>query len=188
MSPEVTETWVHGINNNGVAVGAYLDQAAVCHGFILSQTRFIRLDDPSGTCTDAYNLNPKGSVAVAGSYYTRAGSPRGFMYKNGKFTDVSGPAGSKISMANGINDNGDVVGVYIDAGEVTHGFLLSGGKYTTLDVPGAGFSDAMGINNTSHIVLCWIPSGGGPYNSSIYDGKTFRTINVPDAQGSIATS
>jgi uncharacterized membrane protein len=187
--PGAVETWIHGINNTGVAVGAYLDKAGVCYGFVLDGKQFTKLNDPNGTCTDAYNLNPNGPVAVVGSYYSNAGKPRGFLYQNGEFTDILGPAGATVSMANGINDQGDIVGVYIDANNAVHGFLFSGGIYTTLDVPGAATSDATGINDAGDIVFYWVPNGGGPYNSSTCKGNTFRTINVPGAvNGSVATS
>src|SRR5437588_6091302 len=38
------------------------------------------------------------------------------------------------TLASGINDTGQIVGTYADAGGV-HGFLLSGGSYSTLDAP-----------------------------------------------------
>src|SRR5262245_38579458 len=36
----------------------------------------------------------------------------------------------------GNHDAGQIVGYYNDAGDIAHGFLLSGGSYTTLNVPG----------------------------------------------------
>src|SRR5438128_12524310 len=38
------------------------------------------------------------------------------------------------TLASGINDTGQIVGTYADASGV-HGFLLSGGSYTTLHAP-----------------------------------------------------
>ena len=38
------------------------------------------------------------------------------------------------TLASGMNDTGQIVGTYADASGV-HGFLLSGGSYTTLDDP-----------------------------------------------------
>jgi hypothetical protein len=37
----------------------------------------------------------------------------------------------------GINPAGDIVGVYRDDAGKSHGFLLSGGQFTTIDVPGS---------------------------------------------------
>ena len=51
----------------------------------------------------------------------------------------------------GINSKGDIVGSYTLAGS-THGFLLSDGVVTTIDYPGAVFTDARGINIRGDIV------------------------------------
>jgi len=45
--------------------------------------------------------------------------------------------GAVYTDAHGINNAGDVVGEYTDADWNQHGFLLSGGVSTTIDVPGA---------------------------------------------------
>jgi uncharacterized membrane protein len=182
--PGAAETWVHGINNAGVIVGPYTDKANVCHSFILDGKKLTKLNDPKGKCTQANNLNPNGPIMVVGSYEPTPGVPRGFLYKNGKFTDIPGPTGATFSIANGINDKGDIVGVYIDNNGV-HGFLLSGGRYKTIDVPGSVFTDVMDINNAGHMVMYWV-SPSGVNNTSIYDGKTYKTINVPGAAISYA--
>ena len=49
-----------------------------------------------------------------------------------------------------INDADDVVGSYFDT--KTHGFVLSGGVLTTLDIPGSDFVRALGINDAGDIV------------------------------------
>jgi probable HAF family extracellular repeat protein len=51
----------------------------------------------------------------------------------------------------GINSRGDIVGSYALAGK-THGFLWSDGVLTTIDYPGAVFTDARGINARGDIV------------------------------------
>src|SRR5205814_1689757 len=50
------------------------------------------------------------------------------------FTTIDVP-GSNGTDAYGINDSDQIVGVFNASG--THGFLLSGGVYTAIDVPGA---------------------------------------------------
>jgi len=42
----------------------------------------------------------------------------------------------------------------------THGFLLSDGTYTTIDVPGASQTIANGINNEGYIVGYYIDADG----------------------------
>ena len=64
--------------------------------------------------------------------------------------DVPGSSGTG---ARGINDTGQIVGVFFDASNTQHGFLLSGGSFTTIDVPGSSFTAAAGINDTGQIVL-----------------------------------
>src|SRR5262245_15225148 len=51
----------------------------------------------------------------------------------------------------GINDTGQIVGQYSDLGG-THGFLLSGRTYTTLDASATGDTFAFGMNPTGQIV------------------------------------
>jgi hypothetical protein len=75
---------------------------------------------------------------------------------NLKFTTIDYP-GAAATVVNGINRHGtvgqfvDVVGGYIDI-TGPHGFVLSGGHYTTIDVPNGIDTEAFGINNLSQIV------------------------------------
>ena len=50
-----------------------------------------------------------------------------------------------------IANAGHVVGYYI-ANDKDHGFVLSDGQYTTIDVPGAADTAALGINDAGQIV------------------------------------
>ena len=63
------------------------------------------------------------------------------------FTTFNDPlATSHFTNATGINASGTIVGFYEAAG-VTHGFLLSGGTYTTIDPLGAMSTSAQSIND-----------------------------------------
>jgi len=56
------------------------------------------------------------------------------------------------TQAVGINNAGQIVGSYLDAG-IFHGFLLSGGTFTTIDVAAATHGTrAFGINDAGTIV------------------------------------
>src|SRR5207302_10227774 len=118
-------------------------------------------------------------------YTNISGSPVGFVYKHGQFTDVPGPAGATGSSAVSINMAGDIVGYYLDSAGVAHGYLLRGGTYTTLDVPGALFTVATGINDHGTIVLYWLDAGTF-IESSVYNGQSYTAINVPGAVNSYA--
>src|SRR5213594_4456633 len=51
-----------------------------------------------------------------------------------------------------INRFGDIVGHYIDAAGIDHGYLLHRGSYTKIDFPGADGGHAHGINSGGAIV------------------------------------
>src|SRR5579872_1412976 len=66
---------------------------------------------------------------------------------------------ARSTSAQGINPAGNIVGFYVDAIGMSHGYLLSPGQFTTIDVPGslAGVSGALptvarGINPAGDIV------------------------------------
>jgi len=68
------------------------------------------------------------------------------------YTTIDDPLATANTHANGINDNGQIVGSYTN-NSGGHGFLLSGGTYTTLDDPiFAGGNSAQGINASGQIV------------------------------------
>jgi uncharacterized membrane protein len=180
-----------GISNAGVIVGNYGDVGGEYgYGYILDGKKLTKIIDPKGWAggTTVQGINPDGAVSVVGEYQTSRkvgqGKIVGFLYKDGKYTDIPGPSGTELVGALGINDSGAVVGYYEDTAGV-HGYLLQGNKYTTLDVPGAVATFATGINKTGKIVLFWIDSSGNA-ESSLYDGKTYTTINVPGVPNSLA--
>jgi hypothetical protein len=53
--------------------------------------------------------------------------------ENGRFE----APGSIFTIMNGINAQGDMLGLYINNKGNGHGFLLSKGAFTSIDVPGA---------------------------------------------------
>ena len=90
--------------------------------------------------------------------------------------------GSTYTRPSGINNGGQIVGVYSDSANGVHGFLRSadGATYTTIDVPGAlpGTTYANGINNLGQIVGSYRDTGG--YHAYIRgaDGA-FTTFEIP---------
>jgi uncharacterized membrane protein len=179
--PGAQQTEPFGINNAGVMVGEYVDSSGVQHAYILNGKKLTKLDHPNAETgsTWASNLNPDGPVSVVGYYVSsRTGQVLGFLYKNGKYTDIPGPSGAVYALGFGINDNGAIVGAYVDSAGSAHGFLLAGKKYTTLNVPGASGTAAHGINKSGKIVVTWEDSNSN-VESALYDGKTYKTIDVP---------
>src|SRR5262249_27862844 len=62
------------------------------------------------------------------------------------------------SLALPMNPQGDIVGGYNSAG-VFHGFLLSDGDFTSIDVPGANRTTAAGINARGDIAGRYVTEG-----------------------------
>jgi hypothetical protein len=81
----------------------------------------------------------------------------------------------------GINDTGQIVGQYSDLGG-THGFLLSGRTYTTLDDPLAigGDTFAFGMNNTGQIVGSYT-NATGTHGFVLSGGIDYTTLDDPVA-------
>ena len=87
--------------------------------------------------------------------------------------------GSKAdsTQAWGINPRGDIVGSYVKS-SVTHGFLLSGGIYSSVDFPGAKSTFANGINARGDIVGAYVDSGGVTHGFLLI-GNSYSSIDFP---------
>jgi uncharacterized membrane protein len=64
-------------------------------------------------------------------------------------------------LTTGINRCGDIVGWFQDPAGIIHGFLLSEGSFTTIDVPGATHTVALEINARGQIVGMYVTQGTG---------------------------
>ena len=113
-----------------------------------------------------------------------------------------------FTIATGIGPSGDIVGIYGDASFNEHGFLLSHGNFTTVDVPGAlvgapGIlqTEANGINGAGDIVGDYFASPGAPgapeclvalspacRRGFLYSNGQFSDVLVPGKKGSIPNS
>jgi probable HAF family extracellular repeat protein len=66
-----------------------------------------------------------------------------------------------VILSCGINDGGQIVGSFRDAGHKAHGFLRTAGStFATIDAPGATETHADGINGTGQIVGLFEDAGG----------------------------
>jgi probable HAF family extracellular repeat protein len=74
------------------------------------------------------------------------------------FTTIDVPCGACLggvaqqTLASGINPAGDIVGSFTDQNGKQHGFLFTGGKFITIDVPSALSTSANGISPSGDIV------------------------------------
>lgn len=76
--------------------------------------------------------------------------------------------GAISTLARDINNSGQVVGYYIDAGYNQHAFLKSGSTYTSLD----GLTNASAINDLGQIV------GEGTTGPVLYDKGVLQNVDL----------
>ncbi len=138
--------------------------------------RFTSIDDPAATRTFPNAINSDGTEIVG-----NANSAQGYYEINGTFTLLPSFMGQTVS-ANGVNDLGQIVG---SIGPLRQSVLWSGGVYTEIDDPNAGFvgTVAHGINDAGQIVGSYVDTGGHQHGFLDTNGH-FTDIDVP---GSSAT-
>jgi probable HAF family extracellular repeat protein len=99
--------------------------------------------------------------------------------------------GATLTNAQGINAGGDIVGWYRDAANVFHGFVAQHGAVTTIDYPGAAYTDLRGIGPSGVLIgNQWAKSEVGVpaaiHGFVLERDGTFRDIVAPDRPNSIA--
>jgi uncharacterized membrane protein len=87
--------------------------------------------------------------------------------------------GALHTRPNGINSSGEISGVYVDADNNIHGFLLDRNGFTTIDVPGAVQTNALKINAQGDIVGFYV-TPVGQARSFLWRQGTFYDV-LPDA-------
>jgi uncharacterized membrane protein len=156
--PGASDTFGYAINESGTVAGYWdiLDSVGnliAYHGFTWKDGAFSEVDLPGAADTAVLGINAAGDLV--GLWDSGVTSPvgHGFVSSHGKFTSFDVPVpGSTVTQANDINASGHIVGAYVDANGVTHGFLMRGATFATIDFPGAARSLAWGINSAGQIV------------------------------------
>jgi probable HAF family extracellular repeat protein len=126
--PGATETVARGINDRGEVVGSFTDETGE-HGFFLKNGVFARIAVPGAISTSAFGINRDGQIV--GSFEAAGGHHHGFFLANGSF-NVQGAVGTA---AYSINNSS-----------------LDDGVFVLIDVTGATFTAAFGMNSRGDIV------------------------------------
>lgn len=189
-SKTALETDTYGINNAGTIVGDYVDSASVQHGMILAGKKLTTINDKSCTAISGtggisfFGINSAGT-AVGWCTNTKTGLDQGLEYSAGKITVINYPKSNGTQLS-GINDKGEIVGLYLDSTNATHGFSLVGKKFTSISVAGDTNTVAWGINNAGQITV-YATNSAGDYDSYLLTGKKFKNIDNPKAKGGVGT-
>jgi hypothetical protein len=149
---------------------------------------FRTVDDPSavvtafpfefgpGLGTAGFGINDPG--VVVGQYSDAAGVGHGFIARGGNFTTYDAPgAAPQPGIGSGgtellrINDRFDTAGNFDDGNPDPsvgfHGFIISNGNFTSLNVPGSTFTQVLGLSNSG------VASGFINTDSAFLLGKGF---------------
>ncbi len=145
--PDAPASGVVGIAANGDLVGYYDNPL---RGYLLRGDQLTRIDVPAASPTVIGSISPQGHIVGSARV---EGVSRGFLFQDGEFVKHwEYPGANGFTNAIGINAAGDIVGRYLDAANVSHGYLLSNGLFTSFDCPGATFTGAAGITPDGDIV------------------------------------
>jgi len=174
-----TQIW--GINNDGVMAGAEGDFNYVgtsLEGIIIENDVRTKFTVPDSEWTWALDINK--DKDIVGYYALSTGAFRGFLRTaDGTITTIHVP-GSTSTMAEGINDAGQIVGGYSITEDYhdAHGFLYQNGNYSLLeDYPGAITSSPLAINNVGTMV--GTVRLETRYSGLIIEGETMTIFDFP---------
>jgi probable HAF family extracellular repeat protein len=138
------------INDQGQVVGQFTDAHNGAHGFVYEEESFCQLDYPGATTTEILGINNLGQMV---GMFTTLTATSGFFYERGTFSPpLTYPGAGNLTVANGMNDRGEIVGVYQDAVPGEHSFLYKAGNYQALVYSGATETGAQDINNSGQVV------------------------------------
>jgi hypothetical protein len=121
----VGTTTAAAINNLGEVAGFFVDSKGVMHGFFDNKGTFTTIDGPKATATALFGLDNLG-VAV-GFDVDKAMKMHGVVCIVAKATchELDDPNGIGTTTFNGLNDDGDIVGFYVDGKGNTIGLLAT---------------------------------------------------------------
>lgn len=163
-----TGTVALGINSSGEIVGIYDNPNQT--GFLLSGGTYTSIAVPGAALTFTEGINKYG--VIAGYYFDTSLNSHGFTWDKGTITTIDYGNGYPNTYLAGIDDSGVIVGGYgslMTVGSFSypweHGFVYSGGTFSTFDAP---FGDVVitspfGMNNNGEIVGTYVDSQGMNY-------------------------
>jgi len=152
-----------GVNDHGVAVGFYNDAAGAAHGYTydIAHASFSAVTLPVAVAADAVTATGINNDGDISGFYVTGKTTKGFQLEHtGYFRSLSFGAQTN-TQALGIDRADELVGSYLDAAGVMHGFLWSHDRLTTIDDPmGAGGSLVNGLNNRGQLVGFYVDAAG----------------------------
>jgi uncharacterized membrane protein len=200
--PGAQATFAAGINDRGQIAGTYYDPGftlgggppppGTVHGFIRHRNgRITTIADPPGPFDGAgvTDINDRGQVV--GQTMNARGRGVGFLREpDGRFTIIDVRGAQKVDYPLALNNRGQVVGSYTDAGappdrfapNTRHGFRWDRGRITRLDVPRSVATAGFGINDEGRVTGAYADAAGRNHGFVLHRGR-YRTIDAPGRAG-----
>lgn len=139
--PDSLNTFFYAFDNAGKAAGHYKGPDELYHGVIMENGELTQYDFPGAAQTFIYGLSDE-TGALSGNIVDETGVTRGF---SGDLA-ITVPGAVK-TYADFVNAAGVIVGSYIDADDMVHGFMRHpDGSFTTIDVPALPNLDFLFVN------------------------------------------
>jgi hypothetical protein len=180
--PGGSNVLVTGINDSGEMVANYTDSGGSAHCVMISGSTRTQIVDPNevgtgpGKGTSCWGINNAGEIVGSYSAVTWG---NGFTYSAGTYADVIVPSATAGTTAYGLNNMGQIVGSYADnTGQYGFLYTVSSGTYTSLTVPGATATLAVGINDSSIITFEWV-NASFVFSGAVLKGSHYTILNVP---------
>jgi len=119
---EVNGASVGGINDWDQISGYYVDDTGNPHGFVKDGSKYTSFDVPGAAYTIGSAINNEG--VVDGLYVNPDHSHHGFIWSKGQSLTVDATVtGSIGTQWIGLNDHGDLAGIYFDASHAAHAVI-----------------------------------------------------------------
>src|SRR5262249_34715256 len=143
------------LNAQGQVVGVYRDASNTRHGFVWQAGAFTTFDEPDAKTPEGtvpLGINDRGQIVR--DYVDRHDFIRhGFLLSAGVYTRIDA-AGAVVTVAEGINNAGEIAGLYFDGSFNEHGFVLPAGGHLpiTVDFPNRLSTGIFSINALGEMV------------------------------------
>jgi len=152
-------TVAQAINDSGAIVGEYNSSSTSSdgpiHGFLLSNGVFTDIDVTPGADTYVLGINNKGDFTgyVGPTFNTL--NTQGFVSSGGQVTIFDVPGTSNQTTANGIAEDGTIVGgVYLQNRKYHVGFIRGPhGNFKLFQIPNSAYTYPLAINNAVHKIV-----------------------------------
>jgi len=176
-----------GINNSRTVAGDYVISDGTVHSFFLSGGTFTEYDVPGAVQTNLLSINDAGSFTGA---FDPDGSGvfQGFFSVGGTLTSFSVPGAAGGTNAYEINNSNQlVVGYFVDAAAILHGFYrdVNGALHFPIDPTGSVGTVLFGLNDKNWVVGRYGDSSGATHGLFFLPPNQFSTFDYP---GSTFTS